>query len=183
MLSPFLTKAQQDYAGPHEMKIHADILPYIGEVVISFSWLERRVTWAIESLLQSTRDEADHMEAFVRSFTSRIEFLELTGNSVARETKTVEDFSKLVQDIRDTNSFRNYVIHNSFSGVSMAIDGNLQVSEVSAIKSRFHKTPDKRSYRLSTSELRANAEQNLKLCTDIHRWVLAVRPQAENRVP
>jgi hypothetical protein len=60
IMEPFLptSRAQDEYTGPEELRAFADVLPFIGELAISFSGLERRVTWAIESLLYKRRARA-----------------------------------------------------------------------------------------------------------------------------
>jgi hypothetical protein len=177
-----LSEAQKAYAGPERLQPFADVLPFIGEIVITFSWLERRMTWAIESMLVSTKNEADRMEAFVKNFSARVEFLDLIGQPIARETLTCDCFSKIITDLKEANKFRNLVIHNSVGGVSMEF-GLFWPPQVSAVKGRYHEKPDKRSYKLSTEELREKSKFNLELCNTIQQWVLTVRPNAENRVP
>jgi hypothetical protein len=185
---PYMTKAQAEYDGPEDLRIFADILPAIGELAISFSRLERRVTWAIESLLGSSTEEADEMESLVRNFSSRLQFLGLIGRPVARETGSVDDFEAVLAGVTKANRFRNDALHNAFTGIS----GSYALSEaassepladISVMKQRYHPKPEKRPYHIPVAELRAEARANLDRCSDIQRWVLSVRPSAENRVP
>lgn len=179
---PFhLSKAQAEYDGPEDLRLFADILPYLGELAISFSRLERRVTWAIESLLQTTRDEAHEMEDFVQSFSARIKFLELTGRPVSRETKTEKDFDQIVISAREANTFRNKALHNAFTGIGTQLENGS--ASVSVRKERYKQKLEQRSYYISTKQFRAETIKNLTIYTEIQRWVLTVRPNAENRVP
>lgn len=182
--SNYITEAQKAYKGPEEMFPFADILPFIGELVISFSRLERRMTWGIESLLFSTKDEADEMEDFVKNFSSRVKFFELVGRPVARETNTEADFEKLVLALTKANTVRNQTLHNAFTGIAYGWDRQSgKILGFSALKSRYSPNPNKRGYAITTIELRRNVELNLAACGDIQRWILTVRPDAENRVP
>lgn len=176
------TKAELEYDGPEELRPFASISPYVGELAISFSRIERRVTWAIESLLGSTRDEAHEMEDFVMNFSARIKFLELCGLPVARETSTEEQFSVLIDGIRAANRFRNLALHNAFAGIRRSLQDDGTVT-LGVTKGRYDKKLEKRSYTIFVSEFREKTQQNFSLCTDIQRWVLTVRPNAENRVP
>lgn len=182
VFSLYNTKAQIDYSGPNDFKLHADILPFIGEVAISFSWLERRVTWAIESMLGTTIKEADETESFVQNFSARIKFFEMVGRPLARENASEHEFASIVQSIRDANGARNKIIHNSFVGVAMTPANNGEYT-VSAVKNRYNPKPEKAQYLLSTADLRQKAEENLAVCQKIQNWILRVRPNAHNRVP
>lgn len=182
VFSIYHTKAQIEYSGPQEIKIFADIVPYIGEVVISFSWLERRITWGIESMLGTTIDEADHMESFVQNFSARIRFFELVAKPIARDSNSVDELSAIVNSVTESNIFRNKLIHNSFTGLSFPPAETSEFA-ISAIKKRYNPKPEKTAYFISVHDMRKNAEANLQICNAIQRWVLAVRPNAENRVP
>jgi hypothetical protein len=184
-MEPFVptSKAQDEYTGPEELRVFADILPYIGELAISFSRLERRVTWAIESLLYSTPDEAHEMEDFVKNFSARLKFLELIGKHVSRETAIEKEFDALISGIRDANRFRNDAIHHAFTGIKGTLEKDGTLSCIEVMKERYAEKPVKRPYAITTSEIRKNVETNLALCSDIQRWVLTVRPGAQNRVP
>jgi hypothetical protein len=184
-MEPFIptSKAQDEYSGPGELKVFADVLPYIGELTISFSRLERRVTWAIESLLYSTPDEAHEMEDFVKNFSARIKFLELIGKHVSRETGTEKEFDALISGIRDANRFRNDAIHRAFTGIKGTWEKDATLSSIEIMKESYDKNPAKRPYAIAMTEIRRNVETNFALCSDIQRWVLTVRPGAENRVP
>lgn len=178
----FSSSAQRDYSGPEDLRIFADILPYIGEVTVSFSRVERRVTWAIESLIGSTADEAHEMEDFVVNFSARLKFLELVGLPVSRETQTETQFSEIMKDLRKANTERNLTLHNAFTGIrgSLASGG---LDNIAAVKSRYHKRLENRSYELPVTHLRAVTEKNLELCTRIQAWVMVARPNSQNRVP
>jgi hypothetical protein len=176
------TKAQTEYDGPEELRIFADILPYIGELAISFSRLEKRVTWAVESLLGSTRDEALEMEEFAQNLSSRIKFLELVGRGAARESKTESELERIILALKNANTFRNRALHNSFNGLKLTLDKG-KLAGVSVIKERFNVKPEKRPYSITTAQFRAETVANLERCEDIQRWILTVRPNAENRIP
>jgi hypothetical protein len=177
------SKAQEEYTGPGELKVFADILPFIGELAISFSRLERRVTWAIESLLYSTPDEAHEMEDFVKNFSARLKFLELIGKHISRETATEKEFDALISSIHDANRFRNNAIHHAFTGIQGALEKDGSLSSIAVMKERYAEKPAKRPYSIGTAEIRKNVETNFALCMDVQRWVLTVRPGAQNRVP
>jgi hypothetical protein len=178
MFSIYTTKAQKEYEGLDDLKIFADFLPYIGEVVISFSRVEKRLTWGIESLLQATRDEAHKMEAQFQNFTHRLEFFEIIGKHIARETDTADDFNQICLLLKKSNKFRNQLIHNSFTGIQTK--GG---AEISIMKEKWDNKPEKRSYKIELLELRNNAIENFEICLFIQKWILRVRPDAENRVP
>jgi hypothetical protein len=172
----YTTIAQKQYNGPEELRIFADFLPYIGEAAVSFSRLEKRITWAIESILSLSVDEAYEIEEIAKSFTSRLLFLKFVGAPVARETGTEEGFRNICALLSASNKFRNDLLHNSFAGIQIAETMFLN-------KERFHEKPEKRPYKISLEDLRKNTAKNLEICVLIQTWVLAVRPEAENRVP
>ena len=51
------------------------------------------------------------------------------------------------------------------------------------MKEKYAEKPTKRSYKIGLLEIRASTEKNFEICNEIQRWVLQVRPNAENRVP
>ena len=176
------THAQREYQGALEFKPYADFLPHIGEVVISFSMLEGRMRWCKESLLKTTVDEAYKMEGFVQNFSSRCKFLELIGLPVGRETSTEGEFQGIVDNLFKSNSFRNRLLHNRFVGLSYSLPVG-DPSQFKLRKERYAAKPEKRTYEISIADIKQACAENLSLCSDIQRWTLRVRPDAENRVP
>lgn len=177
-----------DYEGPSEIQPFADFLLYIGEVVIAFSRLERRLTWAIESCLKIRREEADAIQETVISVSTRISMFEtLVMGHVAEAPERVAQLEGIVKRLRKYNDYRNLILHGPWYGTQASYDtsGKLQVR--GAMKSKYAQLGSKNlssKQRVHTAqEMREQSEAMLRLCTDIQGWVLAVFPDAENRVP
>lgn len=179
----YTTEPQKNYTGPDDLKIFADFLPYIGEVVITFSRLEKRVTWAIESLQYVVPDEAYALEETVKNFNSRFLFFKFLGKTLSEKTNTQEEFLEICKGITKSNTLRNNLLHNSFTGIQTAYDLAKGTSILSLNKEKFNPRPEKRPYKMGLEDLRKAAIENLKLCMQIQSWVLSVRPEAQNRVP
>ncbi len=194
MIEVDLTKHQRllnpvlDYDGPSEIQPFADFLLHIGEVVIAFSRLERRLTWAIESSLKIQREEADAIQETVISVSTRISMFEtLVMRHVAESPERLAQLGKIVKRFRKYNDYRNLILHGPWYGTHQSFDATGKLQMRGAMKSKYALLGSKdlkSKQRVHTAqEMREQAEAMLDLCTDIQAWVLAVFPDAENRVP
>lgn len=177
-----------NYDGPSEIQPFADFLLYIGEVVIAFSRLERRLTWAIESCLKIRREEADAIQETVISVSTRISMFEtLVMRHVAESPEGVVQLEKIVKRLRKYNDYRNLILHGPWYGTHHYYDSTGKLQMHGAMKSKYAQFGSKdlsSKQRVHTAqEMREQAEAMLGLCTDIQVWVLSVFPDAESRVP
>ena len=177
-----------DYDGPGEIRPFADFLPFIGEVVIAFSRLERRLTWAIESCLRIRPEEADAIQETIFSVSTRIGMFEtLAFRHVADASDQASQLQSIAKRFRKLNDYRNFILHGPWYGTSGEYDANGELFRHAAMKSKYAPlgskdlSPKTRSH--SAQEMREHAQSMLDLCGDIQVWVLTVFPHAENRVP
>jgi hypothetical protein len=91
------------------------------------------------------------------------------------------DLGSIIAEVRKANTFRNKALHNAFVGCRAEVDGE-EIVQISLAKEKYNVRPEKRPYFISTAEFRDAAIANIVTGTTIQRWVLAVRPNAENRV-
>jgi hypothetical protein len=173
------------YDGPDDIRHFSDYLTPIGEIVIAFSQLERRVTWAIESILRLERDEANALEESIKNVTIRIDILRTISIPHAKTVELKDRFLNIIERIEAANTYRNNILHGPWVGTHTTISA-AGVSSA-AMKSRFagpkskKKEPKPRSH--FAYEMRNSAVSMLDLCRDIQRWILETCPNAENRVP
>lgn len=177
-----------DYDGPGEIQPFADFLPFIGEVVIAFSRLERRLTWGIESCLKIRPEEADAIQETVFSVSTRIGMFEtLVIRHVAGLQEPISQLEGIVKRLRKHNDYRNFILHGPWYGTSQSFDANGKLLERGAMKSKYAQlgakdlNPKQRTH--TAKEMREQAQAMLDLCSDIQAWVLMVFPEAENRIP
>ena len=78
----------------------------------------------------------------------RISFFEFAGKPTAKRLNTTDEFLALVESIKNSNSFRNTVIHNRFVGIRFSTNPSGGI-DVSAMKSKYSKKPENRSYDVS----------------------------------
>jgi hypothetical protein len=138
---------------------------------------------AIESLLGSIPDETDELEKFVMNFSSRINFLEVTGMPAARQSASENDFLSILGRIRKSNAFRNQILHNSFTGIVNTFDNDRGLYKVGFLKKIYHPKLEKRSYTIYALDIRESTFENFRICDSLQGWVLTVRPNADLRVP
>ena len=174
------------YEGPKEIAPFSRFLAPIGEVVIAFARLERRLTWAIESALQLRVEDANAIQESIYSVSTRVSlFFTIAAPHVSGNAEQSAELERLVKQLHKANDYRNFILHGPWTGVRVSsVDGKL---ERGAMKSKYaqlqEKTKRTKPREHSAEEMRAQAETMLKLCRDIQRWVLKVFPHAENRVP
>lgn len=176
------------YDGPGEIRPFADFLPFIGEVIIAFALLERRLTWAIESCLRISPEEADAIQETVISVATRIGmFATLTARHVAETPERASDLENIVKRLRKMNDYRNFIVHGPWYGISGTFSSDGTPVARAAMKAKYAQLGSKdliaRQREHSKEEMREYVNSMLKLCADIHVFILAVFPHAENRVP
>lgn len=176
------------YDGPGEVRPFADFLPYIGEVVIAFAYLERRLTWAIESCLKISIEEADAIQESVMSVATRIGMFDtLTARHVSEDQEKCAALDGIVKRLRKTNDYRNLILHGPWYGISGTYGPDGELIARAAMKAKYAalgaKDLSSKQREHSKEEMRQQSELMLKLCLDIQAFVLAVFPNAQNRVP
>lgn len=175
-----------NYQGPKEIAPFSGFLAPIGEVVIAFARLERRLTWAIESALRLRVEDANAIQESIYSVSTRVGLLfTVAAPHVSDNAEQRSELERLVKQLHKANEYRNFILHGPWTGVRFSsTDGKL---ERGAMKSKYaqlqEKTKQAKPREHSAEEMRAQARAMLNLCRDIQRWVLEVFPQAENRVP
>lgn len=177
MVGFYHTKAQTEYTGPEELRIFADFLPHIGEFALSFTALERHVTWSIESFVGATRWDGNELEGMVQNFSSRIKFLDICARPKSRDGVQKEEREKLISRIRAINSFRNNLFHCATTGI--AVEGDqlfLMLKRLDA------KTGKETPIRIGLVELKETAASIHRTVNDLRGWTLIHCPDAEKRV-
>lgn len=177
-----------EYDGPSDIRPFADFLPYIGEVVIAFSRLERRLTWGLQACLRISRDEADAIQETVTSVATRIGmFHTLARGNVPSSQVLSSRLDGIVKRLRKLNDYRNFILHGPWTGTSHRYASDGALKERAVMKSKYAQLGAqslKSSQRLHTKEeMRENALAMFSLGADIQKWVLEVFPHAENCVP
>ncbi|MEW8382875.1 MAG: hypothetical protein AB2704_13570 [Candidatus Thiodiazotropha taylori] len=176
----------QNYEGPGELAPFAQFLAPIGEVVIAFSRLERRLTWAIESVLNLSIEDANAIQESIYSVSTRTNlFLTIASTHVDNKSDYYNELQRIAKKIHQANDYRNFILHGPWTGVQRTItDGEID-SEAMKVKyaqlGSKKKNEKPRSH--STEEMRQKATEMLILCREIQIWVLSVFPNAQNRVP
>lgn len=175
------------YDGPDEIRPFADFLEAIGEVVIAFSRLERRLTWGIESCLKITIQQADAIQETIISVSTRISLFDtLASAHIDPASDFARQLDSIVKNARKLNDYRNLILHGPWYGVSESYEDGSLVDRA-AMKSKYAPlgarvlTPKQRYH--SVQEMRERAKDMLCLGTEIHRWIMTVIPDAHNRVP
>jgi hypothetical protein len=175
----------QPYDGPVELRMYTDFLAPIGEIVITFSRLERRVTWALESLLKITKEEADALEGSIMNFSTRINVFRTVAKPYATSDKLMKEYQSIIKRIDSANSFRNEIIHGPWVGITVALTREDDIARFtkSAKKTRFPRGPKKATrYREHNPlEIRQQAIANQQLCYDIEDWIIIICPHADKR--
>jgi hypothetical protein len=177
-----------DYDGPDEIRQFADFLESIGEVVIAFSRLERQLTWAIESCLKISIQQADAIQDSIMSVTIRIDLFDtLASAQISADSDAAHELEVLLKRAKKLNIYRNMILHGPWYGTSIAFDADGTPSDLRAMKSKNAKlgasdsTPKPRVH--TAQEMRESAYDMLNLGAELHRWVMKVFPDAQNRVP
>lgn len=176
------------YDGPGEVRPFADFLPYIGEVVIAFAYLERRLTWAIESCLKISIEEADAIQESVMSVSTRIGMFDtLTARHVSENPQNQATLDGLVKRLRKMNDYRNFILHGPWYGTSQTYGPNGELIARAAMKAKYaplgSKDLSSKQREHSKEEMRQQSQLMINLCSDIQAFVLTVFPTAQNRVP
>ncbi len=177
-----------EYNGPDELRLFSRFMPYVGEVIMAFSRLERYLTWGIESCLEIPGEQANAIEQSIQSVTTRIVlFSTLAGRHTSTDDKQRQILDSIIKKIHKLNNYRNRIIHGSWHSVSGEIDAAGRKVQTAIHKSRF--APLGSNELTSTAvtetavEMRQMALEMLATGQELQQWVLRVFPNAENRVP
>jgi hypothetical protein len=175
-----------NYEGPGELSPFAQFLAPIGEVVIAFSRLERRLTWAIESALNLSTEDANAIQESIYSVSTRTNlFLTIASTHVDNQSDHYTELQRIVKKIHQANDYRNFILHGPWTGVQRTIEDGEVESEAMKVKyaQLGSKKKDAKPRSHSTEEMREKATEMLTLCREIQTWVLSVFPSAQNRAP
>lgn len=181
-----MSRQRLGYDGPSEISAFAAFLAPIGEVVIAFARLERRLTWAIESTLDLHPQDADAIQESIVSVSTRIGlFSTVALPHVEGDKAKRSELESIVKKLLKANDYRNDILHGPWFGVQTSIhDGHIEQAAMKSKYARFEsKKRESKQRAHSVQEMREQAKLMLNLCREIQVWVLGVFPMAQNRVP
>lgn len=189
---PPITQAEQDYDGPQPLKKYADLMPFLGELAISFSLLEQGLTAAIGDVLGIEYVDAVAIEDSINSLALRITLFEFAAKPLAVKADAAQadrpdwdkkHFVAQLQDVvvrlREENKFRNLVFHNPFLGMSyVPLEAGQWKRSVAKRKNDPKiKKPD---YWISSDELREHSIKNVDLYREVFMLGFALRNRADD---